>query len=247
MVAILVLFRESRVYGGLPLQGTLVVMGAVALGLALWRIGSGAIVTRLGAGLMVAISAVLVAQGWHTTALTGLIALAAGGMVAGVGGLIHGRPGRLTGLVLIALSAALVASHAANSVRGTSLALAGYALASLWLALPDLRIGRPIAGIAVAVALVGAVALWLAGNSPWTSHDGYALGCRVGSEACVATADRIAAAVRAHFAGETVISIEVLAGGRIGACWTRGGSAANGECRWGPDDGWPATMPIGSS
>jgi hypothetical protein len=86
----------------------------------------------------------------------------------------------------------------------------------------------------------------LVATDPWSRHDGYALGCHSDRNACMTQADRLAAAMRAHFPGERVLAIEVRADAMVWACFTWSRPGGSPVCRLGPDDGWPTTLPLGT-
>jgi hypothetical protein len=245
LAAGLVLTARSWLWGDSRGESILLTVAAVALGLALWRVGSGAILTRLGGVTMVVISLALVATGWWTMALTASLALGAGSLVAGVGALVDRRPDRWTGLLLLVLAAAIAWAEHRHSIRGMTLVLLGYAAVAVRVALPGLRLRRAVIAVAGGVAVFGSVMLGLAATNPWSDHDGYALGCHVDRAICLETADRMAAAMRGHFVEARVLAIELRASDQVWACWADA-TERYGQCRLG-DDGWPTTLPPGHS
>lgn len=244
LAAGLVLTARSWLWGDSRGESILLTVAAITLGLALWRVGSGTILTRLGGVAMVVISLALMATGWWVMSLTASLALGVGGLVAGVGMLVDRRIDRWTGLLMLVLAAGIAWAEYRHSIRGMTLVLMGYAAISVRLALPGLRLRRAAIAVTGGVAVFGSVILALAATNPWSDHDGYALGCHVDRAVCLETAERMAAAMVSHFVEARVLAIELRADGQVWACWTDA-TEHFGQCRLGDDDGWPETSPFG--
>lgn len=244
----LIMFRASWMWGSMHAESVLLTFAALALGGAFWVRGAGAPVVRLGAAVMIATAAVLIALDWYGDHLTGAIALGLGGVIVAVGTLVHRRARWFDALALLALTGGLAWAVEHGSKRWLVAVLAGYGLVALRLALPRRRWSWRQAALATGAGAV-AVAIVMGGlavSDPWSGHDGYSVGCHVERTQCLAVADEMAAAMRAHAPGVTVMAIEVRADRQVWACWREAGDTFPTGCRLGPADGWPTQHPAGS-
>ena len=246
MAALQVLIRPHGLWGEQHPQSVLLTVATLALGTVFW-LQRAAPLTRLGGIAMIAITLLLVGHGWDGDHLTPAIGLGVGGAIAGLGGSVHARPGRLTGLALMGLGVSLATVVQMGAVRGTAVVLLGYAFVALRMAAPGLWSRRVMAlgGAAAGVLLAGCVMTALAWADPWSAHDGYALGCHVDPATCQRVADTMAPAIRSHFPSGRVLAIEVRADGMVWACWRDTAEGIAGECRMGRPEGWPSG-PLGS-
>jgi hypothetical protein len=217
---------ESRLYGGASLQGTLLLIGMVALIGVMWDRAGRSVPVGICAAAVAFTSVALIQAGWPSQDLDPGSELLVLYLVAAVGGLgvcaaLLSRSARTWSVWQpMVLTTMLGACYLLGFTRGISLTLAMLGLVSLRQAVPSLTVRRASAAIAAGMLVVALVTVTAAATSTWMPYQGYLLACRGDRTTCFEHADKTVRRIAAEHAGAAVTHLEMMANGTFQVCWT---------------------------